>query len=77
MSGDEALARNKLLKILIVFEREHPEHDYLLEPDFIRRLRRISRELTALKQEALTSLSDIKQTAILDVLEPVVDELGG
>jgi hypothetical protein len=77
MTGQEELAREKLLKVLIAFKDHHEAHDKLVEPDFMTRLRLVKEELKALKSEALESDSEIKQGAILDVLEPVVEELGG
>lgn len=77
MTAEEELAREKLLKVLIAFKDHYSAHDKLIEPDFITRLRRVAEELEVLKSEALQEESEIKQTAILDVLEPAVEELGG
>jgi hypothetical protein len=73
--------RQKLSLELIKLELQYPAHDRLilkgLSPEFYRRLTRVRRDLAVLVSGALRDVSDIKQTAILDVLEPVVEKLGG
>jgi hypothetical protein len=49
----------------------------LVSPKYHRRLMKLQKEVWALIAEASRDRTDTKQTALLDLLEPAIEELGG